>query len=148
MRHLRQFQTALFVASVVGAATLTERVVATAQYDKVVSITLVSDYDRKDDVRRVTKTQATKENLKAVLEILSGKRPSVANSMEEIENLSELHPATPNDLVLIMYSSHGYRDNRTGNFYFIPYDTERVRAKCSPTLCAATVFPVRNFRGG
>jgi len=111
------------------AQVLTERVAATAQYDKVISITLVSDYERQNDVRRVTRAQATKENLKTVLELLAGKRTTVPKSMEEIENLNELRLATPNDLVLIMYSSHGYKDNRTGNFYFIPYDTGKGTGK-------------------
>jgi WD40 repeat protein len=39
-----------------------------------------------------------------------------------IPNFDKLRPATPNDLVLILFSSHGYAD-RAGNFYLIPYDT-------------------------
>ena len=39
-----------------------------------------------------------------------------------IPNLEKLRPATPDDLVLILFSSHGYAD-RAGNFYLIPYDT-------------------------
>ena len=37
-------------------------------------------------------------------------------------NLDKLRAATPDDLVLILFSSHGYAD-RAGNFYLIPYDT-------------------------
>jgi WD40 repeat protein len=39
-----------------------------------------------------------------------------------IPNFDKLRPATPDDLVLILVSSHGYAD-RVGNFYLIPYDT-------------------------
>jgi WD40 repeat protein len=39
-----------------------------------------------------------------------------------IPNFDKLRPATPDDLVLILFSSHGYAD-RAGNFYLIPYDT-------------------------
>jgi WD40 repeat protein len=39
-----------------------------------------------------------------------------------ISNFDKLRPATPDDMVLILYSSHGYAD-RAGNFYLIPYDT-------------------------
>jgi len=39
-----------------------------------------------------------------------------------IPNFNKLRPATPDDLVLILFSSHGYAD-RAGNFYLIPYDT-------------------------
>jgi WD40 repeat protein len=39
-----------------------------------------------------------------------------------IPNFDKLRPATPDDMVVILYSSHGYAD-RVGNFYLIPYDT-------------------------
>lgn len=39
-----------------------------------------------------------------------------------IPNFEKLRPATPDDLVLVLYSSHGYADP-AGNFYFIPSDT-------------------------
>lgn len=39
-----------------------------------------------------------------------------------IPNFDKLRPATPDDMVLILYSSHGYAD-RAGNFYLIPFDT-------------------------
>ncbi len=39
-----------------------------------------------------------------------------------IANFEKLKVATPDDLVLILFSSHGYAD-RAGNFYLIPYDT-------------------------
>jgi hypothetical protein len=39
-----------------------------------------------------------------------------------IPNFEKLQPATPDDLVLVLFSSHGYAD-RAGNFYLIPYDT-------------------------
>jgi WD40 repeat protein len=39
-----------------------------------------------------------------------------------VRNADKLRAATPDDLVLILYSSHGYAD-RAGNFYLIPYDT-------------------------
>lgn len=46
--------------------------------------------------------------------------PAAADS--GIPNFDKLRPATPDDLVLILFSSHGYAD-RAGNFYLIPYDT-------------------------
>jgi hypothetical protein len=45
-----------------------------------------------------------------------------------IPNLEKLRAATPDDLVLILFSSHGYAD-RAGNFYLIPYDTGAGTAK-------------------
>jgi WD40 repeat protein len=35
---------------------------------------------------------------------------------------SGFQPATPDDLVVVLFSSHGYADS-AGNFYLIPYDT-------------------------
>lgn len=49
-----------------------------------------------------------------------------ANSL--ITNLDKLRAATPDDMVLILFSSHGYAD-RAGNFYLIPYDTGPGTAK-------------------
>jgi hypothetical protein len=46
-------------------------------------------------------------------------QPSIES---RITNFDKLRPATPDDMVLILYSSHGYAD-RAGNFYLIPYDT-------------------------
>jgi len=45
-----------------------------------------------------------------------------------IPNFEKLRAATPDDLVLILFSSHGYAD-RAGNFYLIPYDTGPGTAK-------------------
>lgn len=42
--------------------------------------------------------------------------------LQGILNSEKLRAATPDDLVLILYSSHGYAD-RAGNFYLLPYDT-------------------------
>ena len=56
-------------------------------------------------------SQQTKEGSRA---------PAAVDS--RITNFDKLRPATPDDMVLILYSSHGYAD-RAGNFYLIPYDT-------------------------
>lgn len=45
-----------------------------------------------------------------------------SSSGAPIPNFEKLRPATPDDMVLILYASHGYAD-RAGNFYLIPYDT-------------------------
>lgn len=45
-----------------------------------------------------------------------------ASGNAAIQNFDKLRQATPDDLVLILYSSHGYAD-RAGNFYLIPFDT-------------------------
>lgn len=45
-----------------------------------------------------------------------------SNQNSRLPNFDKLRAATPDDLVLILFSSHGYAD-RAGNFYLIPYDT-------------------------
>ena len=70
---------------------------------------------------RVTETTATKKNVKAVLDLLAGRAvdPEVK---KQIPNADKLQQARPEDLVLLSFSSHGYAD-RSGNFYFVLYDT-------------------------
>ena len=94
---------------------------ASGQYEQVVPVTLVSDYETKNCQKATTVKQATKDNFQAVLELLAGKN-SNRKLLNGVINADHLQKATPDDLVLIMYSSHGYADG-AGNFYFIPYDT-------------------------
>jgi hypothetical protein len=56
--------------------------------------------------------------------IAKNTEPALAQSDQRspIPNFDKLRAATPDDLVLILFSSHGYAD-RAGNFYLIPYDT-------------------------
>ena len=53
---------------------------------------------------------------------------ALAAPSSPIPNFDKLRTATPDDLVLILFSSHGYAD-RAGNFYLIPYDTGPGTAK-------------------
>ena len=94
---------------------------AGGQYEQVVPVTLVSDYQTKNCQKVPTAKQATKDNFRAVLEVLGGNNTN-RKLLDGVGNADQLQKATPDDLVLIMYSSHGYAD-RSGNFYFIPYDT-------------------------
>jgi hypothetical protein len=103
------------------AEVLTEKLTATGQYEKVIPVTLVSDYETRGNQKIATQKQATKDNFRAVLERLAGRNPDHA-LLSGVVNADQLQRATPDDLVIIMYSSHGYAD-RAGNFYFIPYDT-------------------------
>lgn len=100
---------------------ITEKFAATGQYATVTPVTLISDYETREGEKVTTEKQATKEMFHAVLDILAGKAVD-RELLAGIKNADQLQKATPDDLVLIMYSSHGYAD-RAGNFYFIPYDT-------------------------
>jgi WD40 repeat protein/uncharacterized caspase-like protein len=99
---------------------LEPRLKATGQYKEVVPILLLADWVERDGVRTVTAATATKQNVKAVLDILAG-RDVPEDVRDALPNGARLHRAEPDDLVLIAYSSHGYAD-RAGNFYLFPYD--------------------------
>ena len=103
------------------SAVIAERLIATGQYGAVTPVTLISDYETREKRKIVTEKQATKDKFHAVLELLAGKNID-RRLLGGVKNADQLQRATPDDLVLIMYSSHGYAD-RAGNFYFIAYDT-------------------------
>lgn len=93
-------------------------------YEDVVQIPLISDYEIRDGKRVVVEKTATKDNLKTLLQILSGKRVD-PELKKNIPNADKLRRARPEDLVLISFSSHGFADDN-GNFYFVPYDTGQI----------------------
>ncbi len=103
------------------SAVIAEKLTATGRYGTVIPVTLISDYKTRESPRILTEKQATKDKFHAVLELLAGKNVD-RQLLVGVKNADQLRRATPDDLVLIMYSSHGYAD-RAGNFYFIPYDT-------------------------
>lgn len=109
-----------------------ERVAHTGEYEEVVRVPLISDYElrggRKSAPRVVTEASATKANFKAVLDLLAG-RPADPAALKSIPNAARLRAASPEDLVLISFSSHGYADER-GTFHLLTSDTgarRRVR---------------------
>jgi hypothetical protein len=65
--------------------------------------------------------QAKAENIRAVFDVLAGRRDR-AEGLEAIEGARDLRAATPDDLVFLFITSHGYADPQ-GNFYVVPYDT-------------------------
>jgi WD40 repeat protein/uncharacterized caspase-like protein len=109
------------------AEVITEKLNATGQYEKVIPVTLVSDHEVRGNRKIATLKQATKENFRAVLERLAGRNDD-GKLLDGVMNAEQLQRATPDDFVIIMYSSHGYAD-RAGNFYFIPYDTGPGKGK-------------------
>jgi len=100
--------------------TLSEKLSQGGEYQEVVPVSLISDYQTKDGQSVVSETSATKANIRAVLDLLAGK-PVDAEIVKTIPNADKLRAATPDDFVIISISSHGYAD-RNGSFYLIPYD--------------------------
>ncbi|MBV9241877.1 MAG: caspase family protein, partial [Acidobacteria bacterium] len=97
---------------------LTERL--TSQYD-VVPIELTSDFDGPKN--------AVKDNVRRVLERLSGVSPSNDDATQLTAALGDatvkrISRSTPQDIVIIAFSSHGAAD-AAGNFYILPSDIKR-----------------------
>ncbi|HKG13394.1 MAG TPA: hypothetical protein VKB12_08640, partial [Pyrinomonadaceae bacterium] len=94
------------------------------EYEEVVGVPLISDYategGRKVSPRVLKDSSATKRNFKAVLDLLAG-RDVNAETLKAIPNADKLRRATPEDLVLVSFSSHGYADER-GSFYLFASD--------------------------
>jgi WD40 repeat protein len=110
------------------------------QYQEIVDIPLIADYSSQPDSkgkRIITDQSATKANLKSVCDLLSGKsvNPSL---LADIPNADKLKPATPQDLVLLFFSSHGDTDDQ-GNFYIVPYDIGQT-ALCDNTPISETDY--------
>ena len=127
---------------------VSEKLAATKQYEEVIPLTLISDYSATEPVAGQSATLrvkrkvrprvliddlATKQNFKAILDLLAG-RPVAENVKSKIAGSQKLQRVTPDDLVLIAFSSHGYTDKQ-GIFYFIPYDTGPVpQGKITPEV--------------
>jgi WD40 repeat protein len=106
-------------------ATFVNKLKQSGQYDEVVEIPLIADYKTEPDGKRiVAEKSATKNNLKGVFDLLSGK-PVDERRLAGIPNATKLRQARPEDLLMIFFSSHGDTDGR-GNFYVAPYDIGRT----------------------
>jgi hypothetical protein len=99
---------------------LTEYLSRSADYDEIVAVALISDFETHNGERIVTENHATKQHVQAVLARLAGKRIDPERA-QDIPHLQQLQPARPEDLVLLSFSSHGYADPN-GTFYFFPFD--------------------------
>jgi len=104
---------------------LSARLNGSKQFTEVVDIALLSD-DEKQTEKVVEKRDATKANIRTVLELLAGKEPE-PNRLDTFrkavgeETFRKLQQARPEDAVFLSFSSHGYAD-RNGIFYILPTD--------------------------
>lgn len=80
------------------------------EFSEVVEIPLISEGKQKN---------ATKENAKAVFDLLSGKDVAPIHLKELGSIANKLEAANPDDAVFILFSTHGYGD-RNGSFYLLP----------------------------
>lgn len=94
----------------------------TGEYE-VVPVLLVAD-DEMHDGKTLQVRDATKEKIRAVIDLLAGK-PVSEELRKRIPNYQELKQASPDDLVLLSFSSHGYAD-QSGEFFMLPYDVRNA----------------------
>jgi WD40 repeat protein len=101
---------------------------ALAGYE-VVPVPLISERSPGGGARRV---DATKANLKATLNLLAGRPvdPAVRATLPDGDGLAA---ATPDDLVIVSFSGHGYTGPR-GEFYLVPYDVGQNPATVEAAL--------------
>jgi len=93
---------------------LEARLAASGAFEDVVTVPLVSAHEPSET------TLATKASIRAVLEALAGLEvPPELRS--RIPGGDLLRKATPDDLVFLSFSAHGYRDP-DGTFYLFPSD--------------------------
>jgi len=104
---------------------LSSRIRDTGEFKEIVQVPMISDYDK--DKKELSPNYATKENFKTVLDLLSGKGVE-AERKSRILNGEKILEAQPEDLILISFSTHGYRDTK-GNFYLLPHDTGKGTKK-------------------
>ncbi len=107
---------------------------ATGRYE-VVPVLLTSEAN--SDGKPIT-TTATKDNLRALFQLLSG-REVPAERQARLPQAERLRQATPDDLVLLSFSGHGYTDAR-GNLHLLPYDVGRGRQEMQdvPPRCISS----------
>jgi WD40 repeat protein len=98
------------------------------EFDQVRVVPLISDYngDPRTHQYKVTERGATRRRLETVLGQLAGQRLApAAGGPAALPDLSRgLPAATPDDLVLLLISTHGITAP-DGTFYLLPYDVGR-----------------------
>jgi WD40 repeat protein len=99
--------------------TVAAKLRATGNYSEVVNVSLTSEEETVNGKKRLIKN-ATKRNFGSVMRLLAGEKLA-ASETRGIPHARKIEKATPEDVVLIFYSSHGFRDAE--RFYLFPYDT-------------------------
>jgi WD40 repeat protein len=102
---------------------------------EVVPVLLTSE---RDDDGAVGAATATKANLDTAFDLLAG-REVADQARKRLPGADRLRAATPDDLVFLSFSGHGYTDAR-GVLYLLPYDVGDGRSEVAQVLprCIST----------
>jgi WD40 repeat protein len=90
--------------------TLRSSLLKSHRYNRVTTVKLISEYKKS---QQASEMAATKQNLKRVLDSLAG-RSSTARS----QGLNGIDRAQPEDLIVITFSAHGFKD-RDGVYHMV-----------------------------
>jgi len=108
--------------------TLVENLKESGKYEEVVSIPLITvplvmDFDDEGvEEERRTFVRPTKENIKAVVDVLAGREVDSSRLEKLPKRLrGKLKPVEPEDVVVFSFSTHGVTD-ASGEFYILPHD--------------------------
>lgn len=94
---------------------------------EVVAVSLISDRGLNPPVN-----QATKANIRTMLQLLAGK-PADRSVLRGVANAEKLEGATPDDVVIMAFSGHGHTE-RDGRFYLVPADSGREHSVTEAVL--------------
>ena len=96
-------------------------------------LSLISEKGKDGGLSQGDTRQATKANIHAVLDLLAGKGEGERDRLrrEVGSEIDKLAKATPDDLVILAYSGHGYADERS-RFYLVP--SERTETDILPAV--------------
>jgi len=112
--------------------TISSRLDESGRYETVVPVPLIAARDSSTDARKAI--------FRATLDLLAGRTVDSA-LRARIPNADRIETATPEDLVLISASTHGYTDS-TGVFYLFPQDIETASGeskRITPSLLRSTI---------
>lgn len=115
-------------------------------YEKVVWVPLISDAAKElGKARQFTVSHASKKQIEAVLKTLAGQAVD-SGVLADIGSASDLRRVNPEDLLIIVISTHGL--NEDGSFYFLPADVgpdfSPIRAPTSAAKAAMLARAVSN----
>src|ERR1019366_2200028 len=98
-------------------------------FNRVVQIALIKGREDDTPLPGVAELLPTKANIKAIIDLLSAHQVSTESTRGIPLSLRrQIHPAGPDDSVIIYFSGHGLADLQ-GSFYLFPYSVRNAGEK-------------------
>lgn len=108
--------------AIVFASQVSNHIRQTKDFDEVIDFHLVSTWKKIGDTRQVVRADSTKANIKSIFDKFAGRAPEGGTDQQGLKQLKKLAKLTPDDTLVVSFSSHGYVDAH-GNFFLLPHDT-------------------------